>query len=394
MMKEMGMTIEEMLIDYYKIFDGHGDIRGYFAPGRVNLIGEHIDYNGGHVFPCAITAGNYIIARKRNDDKLRFYSANFSKFGIINSSLQDLVFHKDAYWTNYLKGVMWAFGQKGFPISDGFDIYVYGNIPGSGLSSSAALEVATGCMLADFFNIPLSMTDIALLGQLAENKFNNMNCGIMDQYASANGKKGQAMYLNTSNLECEYIPLNLHGCKIVVTNSNKPHSLTSSHYNDRRQECEEALKDLQKEVNIQALCQLSPEDFEKYKHLIRRYECLLRATHAIFEEARTKEAVNALKRDDLKAFGKLLNESGDSLRYQYDATCFEIDTLVDEARQQKGVYGSRETGGGWGGNIISIVENDYIDDFIENVGANYYKKVGLKADFVILEPSDGGRRLF
>ncbi len=388
------MTIEELTQLFKELYGPEGDIRGYFAPGRVNLIGEHIDYNGGHVFPCAITAGNTIIARQREDRKLCFYSTNFQRYGITQSSLDDLVFHKKHDWTNYPRGVMWAFGKRGFKIEKGYDILVHGNIPGSGLSSSAALEVVTGLMLKDTCGVEVSNTDIALIGQYAENNFNGMNCGIMDQYACANGKAGYALYLNTGTLECRYIPLTLKGCKIIVANSNKPHSLSSSHYNDRRRECEEALADLQKELDIKALCELTPVQFETYRHLIKSPVAQLRAEHAIYEEDRTRRAIAALENNDIETFGKLINESGDSLRYQYDATCFEIDVLVDEARNQKGVYGSRETGGGWGGNTVSIVKDEYIDEFIAKVGAEYKNQTKLTATFSVLEPSDGVRRLF
>lgn len=388
------MTLEELKQMFAETYGYGGDIRAFFAPGRVNLIGEHIDYNGGHVFPCAITTGTTLIARQREDRRLRLLSANFKRFGVIESSLDDLVFRKKHDWTNYPRGVFWAFAKKGLKIEKGYDILVYGNISGSGLSSSASLEVVTGYMIKDTCGFDISNTDIALIGQYAENNFNGMNCGIMDQYACANGKHGQALYLNTGTLECRYVPLALNGCKIIVANSNKPHSLSSSHYNDRRRECEEALADLQQELDIKALCELTPVMFETYKNLIKSPFAQLRAEHAVYEEDRTKRAVAALENNDLEFFGKLINESGDSLRYQFDATCFEIDVLVEEARNQKGVYGSRETGGGWGGNTVSIVKDEYIDAFIANVGREYQRQTKLKATFSVLEPGDGVRRLF
>ncbi len=388
------MTIVEMTKLFAQIFSDEGDIRCYFAPGRVNLIGEHIDYNGGHVFPCALTVGNYALVRKRKDRKLRFYSHNYRKGGIMESSLDDLVFHHKDGWINYPKGVIWAFEQRGMKLDCGLDVFVWGNIPGSGLSSSAAMEVVIGTALKDLFSFDVSSQDVAVIGQYSENKFNNMNCGIMDQFASAMGKKDQAIFLNCADLSFRYVPLKLTNCKIVVTNSNKPHSLTSSHYNDRRKECETALKDLQKVVSIQNLCDLTPNQFETYKDAIQDKTCMLRAKHAVYEEQRTKDAIVALEKYDIERFGQLLNESGDSLRYDYDATCFEIDTLVDAARMQKGVYGSRETGGGWGGNTISLVQNEFVDSFKENVGHIYQKQTNLRADFAILEVGDGGRRLF
>ena len=388
------MTYEELKAGFVKVYGDGGDIRGYFAPGRVNLIGEHIDYNGGHVFPCALNTGNYAIVRQREDRKLRFFSANYPRLGILESSLDDLV-KKENSWTNYPKGVLWAFGKfKGMHVRKGFDIYIYGNIPGSGLSSSAAMEVVIGTMVKDYEGFDVTPIDIALLGQKCENDFIGMNCGIMDQFASAMGKKDHAIFLDCATLNYQYVPLVLKGCKIVVSNSNKPHSLVSSHYNDRRKECETALADLQKVVDIKALCDLTPEQFEEHKDAIKDPICRQRAKHAVYEEYRTKAAVEALKADDLVTFGRLINESGDSLRYDYDATCFEIDTLVEEARKQEGVFGSRETGGGWGGNTVSIVRDDCIDAFRANVAKSYKAKTGLDCSIYELEVGEGGRRIF
>ena len=388
------MTPVNLKASFERIFSNGGDIRGYFAPGRVNLIGEHIDYNGGHVFPCALTVGNYVVARKRVDRKVRFYSENYKRGGIIERSLDDMTYDKDKVWTNYPFGVMWAFAKRGMVMDTGLDVYVYGNIPGSGLSSSAAMEVSIGVMLKDMFGFDVSMTEIALIGQYSENNFNGCNCGIMDQFASAMGKKDEAIFLDCATLSYDYVPLVLEGCKIIVTNSNKPHSLVSSHYNERRAECERAVEELSSKVNIEHLCELNPEQFETYKGLITDEDRRKRAKHAVYEEQRTKDAIVALKNNDLVTFGRLLNESGDSLRYDYDATCFEIDVLVDAARAQKGVYGSRETGGGWGGNTVSIVKDEYVDDSKCNVGRIYKQKTALNASFAILEVGDGGRRLF
>lgn len=387
------MNKEELLSGFVKAFGGGGDIRGYFAPGRVNLIGEHIDYNGGHVFPCALNTGNTAVVRQRDDRKLRFFSANYPRLGILEASLDDLVKRNES-WTNYVKGVIWVLEKRGMHVTKGFDIYIYGNIPGSGLSSSAAMEVVVGTMLKDYYGFDLTPVDIACIGQEAENAFIGMNCGIMDQFASAMGKRGQAIFLDTATLEYQYVPLRLEGCKIVVTNSNKPHSLVSSHYNERRQECEKALSDLQKALPVSALCQLTPEQFEANKSLIADPLCRMRAKHAVYEEDRTNKAVKALMANDLVTFGRLLNESGDSLRYDYDATCPEIDALVEEARKQEGVYGSRETGGGWGGNTVSIVREDCVEAFRRNVTEAYRERTGLRCSVYELEVGDGGRRIF
>lgn len=393
-MEDRGMTDGQMRAKFIKLYGDGGDIRAYFAPGRVNLIGEHIDYNGGHVFPCALTVGTYCYARRREDKTIRFFSQNFSKGGVFTSSVENLTYKKEDRWTNYPKGVFWAIQERGYEIPCGFDIFVYGNIPGSGLSSSASMEVVIGTMLNDMLNLGLSMQDIAVIGQYSENKFNSMNCGIMDQFASAMGSKDKAIFLDCHTLAYEYIPIELKGCKIIVTNSNKPHSLVSSHYNERRESCEKALEEMKAyRADLQNLCQLSIEEFEANKDLIRDDFRRKNAKHAVYEEQRTKDAIVALKNADLVNFGRLLNESGDSLRYDYDATCFEIDVLVDGAREQEGVYGSRETGGGWGGNIISIVKDENIDAFIENLGKIYKEKTGLTADFYVLEIGDGGRRI-
>ena len=387
------MNKEELLSGFAKAFGGGGEIRGYFAPGRVNLIGEHIDYNGGHVFPCALNTGNTAVVRQRDDRKLRFFSANYPRLGVLEASLDDLVKRSES-WTNYVKGVIWGLEKRGMSVTKGFDLYIYGNIPGSGLSSSAAMEVVVGTMLKDYYGFDLTPVDIACIGQEAENGFIGMNCGIMDQFASAMGKKGQAIFLDTATLEYQYVPLRLEGCKIVVTNSNKPHSLVSSHYNERRQECEKALSDLQKALPVSALCQLTPEQFEANKSLIADPLCRMRAKHAVYEEDRTKKAVKALMANDLVTFGRLLNESGDSLRYDYDATCPEIDALVEEARKQEGVYGSRETGGGWGGNTVSCVREGWVEAFRRNVTEADRERTGLRCSVYELEVGDGGRRIF
>lgn len=389
------MTINEKLLEGFKeVYGNEGEIRGYMAPGRVNLIGEHIDYNGGHVFPCALTVGNYAIVRRRDDDKIRFYSANYKKGGIYNTSLDDLIYSQKAFWTNYPKGVMWTFEKYGYKITHGFDIYIWGNIPGSGLSSSAAMEVVMAVMLKDYFSFDVDGIKIAQMTQYSENNFNKMNCGIMDQFASSMGKKDMAIYLDCATLKYDYVPLVLKGYKIIVINSNKPHSLAASHYNDRRKECENALKCLKKVAKIDNLCQLTPEQFAFYQSSITDPIARSRAYFAVNEENRTRLAVKALKENDIETFGSLISESGDGLRFDYDATCKEIDILVDSAKKQKGCVGSRETGGGWGGNTVSIVKEEYVDEFVNNVKEEYKAKTGLEAGIHELEVGDGGRRLF
>ena len=381
---------EEVLQKFQELFGGEGDIRTYFAPGRVNLIGEHTDYNGGHVFPCALTMGTYAAARKRDDRVLRFYSMNFPEEGVIESSLDDLVCRPEAGWTNYPKGVFWAFGEKGYTVPSGMDIAIYGDIPnGSGLSSSASLEVLIGVMLRDMFGFEVSQIEIALIGQFSENNFNGMNCGIMDQFASAMGKKDCAIFLNTADLSYEYASVKLENAKIVITNSNVKHSLVGSEYNVRRSQCESALKQLQKAVDIQTLGDLDIEQFEAHKSAIADPVEQKRAKHAVYENQRTLEAVKALKENDIAAFGKLMNESHVSLRDDYEVSCPEMDILAEEAWKLPGVLGSRMTGGGFGGCTVSIVENDAVDGFMEKVGAAYEKRTGIKPAFYVVDIGQG-----
>ena len=388
--------MKKKLFDMFaELFGDSEGARFYFSPGRVNLIGEHTDYNGGHVFPCALTLGTYGAARKREDNKIHFYSMNLDSFGVVEASLDDLTNKKEYNWANYPLGVVWAFKEKGHTITSGFDMVIWGNIPnGSGLSSSASLEVLTGVILTDLFEIKdLSMTDLALIGQYSENNFNGCNCGIMDQFAVAMGKKDHAIFLDTSDLSYEYAPCVLDGAKIVITNSKVKHSLVDSAYNDRRNECAAALKALQSELDIQALGDLTPEEFEAHKSLIKDEIQLQRAKHAVYENQRTIDAVTALKAGDFESFGKLMNQSHISLRDDYDVSCEEIDILVDLAWKIPGVLGSRITGGGFGGCTVSIVKNESIDTFIETIGKTYLEKVGHEAEFYTVDIGDGASRL-
>ena len=381
---------EKMLKKFPEIFGQGGEIRTFFAPGRVNLIGEHTDYNGGHVFPCALTIGTYAAVRKREDRQLRFYSLNFEKNGVYQSSLDDLKPKKEAGWTNYPKGVMWAFEERGFQIPCGMDFMLYGNIPnGSGLSSSASVEVVTGYILRELFGFDVSLTDLALIGQYSENHFNGVNCGIMDQFAIAMGKKDQAIFLDTSDLSYEYAPIHLRDAKIVISCSNKKRGLGDSKYNERRAECEEALQELQTVVPIQSLGQLTGEAFEQYKDAIKSEVRQRRARHAVYENQRTIQAVEALKADQLEEFGRLMNASHVSLRDDYEVTGIELDTLVEEAWKAEGVIGSRMTGAGFGGCTVSIVKNDRVDQFMEQVGKAYREKIGYSADFYAVEIGAG-----
>lgn len=382
---------EKLLEKFAEIFGDNEGAKTYFAPGRVNLIGEHTDYNGGHVFPCALTIGTYGIARKREDDKLRFYSMNFEDLGILESSIINLKPEKEADWTNYPKGVLWALGKKGYDIPKGMDLLLYGNIPnGSGLSSSASVEVLTGYIARDFYNLSqITKQDIALIGQYSENHFNGVNCGIMDQFAIAMGKKEHAIFLDTSDLSYQYAPVKLEHAKIMISCSNKKRGLGDSKYNERRSECEEALSDLQQIMKIKALGELTEEQFEANKDKIKREVCRRRAKHAVYENQRTLKAVAALAQNDITMFGQLMNASHISLRDDYEVTGIELDTLVEEAWKVDGVIGSRMTGAGFGGCTVSIVKEDAIDHFMEKVGTAYRNKIGYAADFYIVEIGDG-----
>ncbi len=387
--------MEKRLIEKFEeLFGKGGDIRAYFAPGRVNLIGEHTDYNGGHVFPCALTIGTYGIARKRTDNKLRFYSMNFEQLGVLESSIEGLKPEKEADWTNYPKGVIWAFQEKGMQPDSGFDLLLFGNIPnGSGLSSSASVEVLTGFILRDLFGFEVTNQDLALIGQYSENKFNGVNCGIMDQFAIAMGKAEHAIFLDTATLQFEYAPIRLKNAKIVISCSNKKRGLGDSKYNERRSECEKALAQLQEVIDINSLGDLTIEEFEEHQDAITDEVCRKRAKHAVYENQRTIQAVDALKQNDITKFGKLMNESHESLRDDYEVTGVELDTLVEEAWKVEGVIGSRMTGAGFGGCTVSIVEDDAVDNFIAKVGAAYEAKIGYAADFYVVEIGDGPVRL-
>lgn len=385
---------EKIRTKFEELFGNEGDIKEYFAPGRVNLIGEHTDYNGGHVFPCALTMGTYAVARKRNDNKIRLYSMNFENLGILESTIDDLKYNKSENWINYPKSMIWAMKEEGFNIDKGFDIVYLGTIPnGAGLSSSASIEVLTGFVLKDLFDLDVDMTKIALLGQKAENKYIGVNCGIMDQFIIANGKKDCAIFLDTANLEYEYAPVKLENAKIVIMNTNKKRGLGDSKYNERRAECEEALRELQQKLNIKSLGELTEEEFEENKDLIKSETRQKRAKHAVYENQRTIKAVKALKENKIDLFGELMIASHNSLRDDYEVTGKELDTLVEESLKQDGVIGARMTGAGFGGCAVSIVKSDKVYDFIKNVGKGYKDKIGYEADFYAVEIGDGPRKI-
>ena len=386
--------IEKVLETFKEKFGDEGDIRCYFAPGRVNLIGEHTDYNGGHVFPCALSVGNYGVARKRDDRILRWFNMTYPDDGIQEKSLDDLGPNDNGLWYDYQQGVIWGMQKAGIDIPYGYDMVMFADLPaGSGLSASASIEELAAVIVKDLFRPELSMVDLARFGQVSENEYNGCNSGIMDQFASAMGKKDHAIFLDTATLEYEYVPLNLANEKIVITNSKVKHKLANGSYNVRRQESEDALEDLKKVVDIKTLGDLDEEGFEKYKGAIRDEVRTRRAKHAVYENQRTIKAVAALQRGDLEAFGHLMNEAHISMRDDYEASCEEVDILAEEAWKLPGVIGSRITGGGFGGGTVSIVKNDYVDNFTRALRDVYKERTGLEAEFYIVDAGDGARRL-
>ena len=366
----------------------------FFAPGRVNLIGEHTDYNGGNVFPCAIDKGTYGLVKKRNDRKFRMYSENFADLGVMEFTLDELTNDKKHDWANYPKGVIKMFLEAGQKIDSGFDILFSGNIPnGAGLSSSASIEMLTAIVLKDLFHLSIDSVEMAQLGKKTENLFIGVNSGIMDQFAVAMGKKDHAILLDCNTLKYAYVPVILKDEVIVIANTNKRRGLADSKYNERRAECDEALAELQTKLPIKALGELSIEQFEANKDLIKSPVRQKRAKHAVYENQRTLKAQKELSAGNLAEFGKLMNQSHISLRDDYEVTGVELDTLAALAWEQPGVVGSRMTGAGFGGCTVSIVKKDKVDDFIKNVGEAYKNKIGYAADFYIASVSDGAKKL-
>ncbi|MBN8235080.1 galactokinase [Halobacillus kuroshimensis] len=385
--------MKQMIEAFYEQFGSGGDIQSFFAPGRVNLIGEHTDYNGGHVFPCALSVGTYAAARKRSDAKLRLYSMNFPELGMIEADLNELVYEQEQEWANYPKGVAAKIREAGYPLSEGADIVYYGNIPnGAGLSSSASIELVTGVVLDAFAGLDIDRVELVKLAQAAENEFVGVNCGIMDQFAIGKGEKDHALLLNCQTLEYQKTPIHLEDETLVIANTNKRRGLADSKYNERRRECGEALEQLKTELEAGFLGDISVEDFEAYKHVIDDPVTRKRAKHVIYENARTIEAVQKLNAGDISGLGRLMNESHRSLRDDYEVTGHELDALV-EAAWEEGAVGSRMTGAGFGGCTISIVPKADIETFKENVGKQYYKQTGLEADFYVVEIGDGAKRL-
>ena len=379
---------------FQELFGDSENVRFFFAPGRVNLIGEHTDYNGGHVFPCALSMGTYACVKKRQDGNFRFYSLNVESAGVITADEYSFNPLEDKQWASYLKGVIWAFRKRGYSFPEGLDLVLYGNIPnGSGLSSSASLEVLMGSILKEMYGLKLSLPEIALIGQYSENNYNGMNCGIMDQFASAMGKKDHAIFLDTATLEFSYAPLVLTDYALIITNTNKKHKLIGSAYNDRRRESEEALEILQKYAEIKTLGDLSDEEFFRLEEKLEDPIIRKRAKHAVLENNRTIAAKKALEDGDYHEFGRLMNLSHVSLRDDYEVSCEESDLLCETAWTLPYVLGSRMTGGGFGGCTVSLVKREKMKDFEEELQKVYEPKIGYPCSFYEAEIADGPREL-
>ena len=387
------ISAEQVRADFAKVFGVEAD-HTFFSPGRINLIGEHTDYNGGHVFPAAISLGTYGAARKRDDQLLRFFSGNFEEKGIIEVPLENLHFEPEHNWTNYPKGVLHFLQEAGHTIDRGMDVYVYGNIPnGSGLSSSASLELLTGVIAEKLFDLNLERLDLVKIGKLTENEFIGVNSGIMDQFAIGMGADQRAIYLDTNTLEYDLVPLDLKDNVVVIMNTNKRRELADSKYNERRAECEKAVEELNRKLSIFTLGELDEWSFDEYSYLIEDENRLKRARHAVLENQRTLQARAALQAGDLEKFGRLMNASHVSLEHDYEVTGLELDTLVHTAWEQEGVLGARMTGAGFGGCAIALVRKDAVDTFKENVGSKYQEVVGYAPSFYIAEVAGGSRVL-
>ena len=375
------MNINELKQRFTEIY-GEGQVRLFHSPGRVNLIGEHIDYNGGYVFPCALEFGTYGLVRERKDNKVNFASTNFELS--VSMDVDNIVYKEEDDWANYPKGVIKVMQDRGFNIG-GMDILISGNIPnGAGLSSSASLEVLTAVIIDTLFNGGAAdRIELVKISQKAENSFVGVNCGIMDQFAVGMGRKNEAILLDCGSLKYSYAKVELDDNTLVIMNTNKRRALNESKYNERRAECEEALEILRKEKPISALCDLSAVEFDKLESLIKKDNVRARAKHAVYENERTKKAYDCLNAGQLKEFGQLLVESHNSLRDLYQVTGKELDTIVEESLKASGCIGARMTGAGFGGCAIAIVKKDEVNNFMNTVKKNYTELIGYEPSFYL-----------
>lgn len=386
------MTIEQLKSAYEAAYQKPAtDI--FFSPGRVNLIGEHTDYNGGFVFPCALSFGTYLLLATNTEKKINFRSLNVE--AVYSLELTQLTSPlPNKAWANYPLGVLAQFIKRGVAIEQGYDILFWGNVPaGAGLSSSAAMEVVTAFAFNELLGTGYDRTELAKIGQKAEHEFAGVMCGIMDQFASAQGKQDHAIYLNCDTLAFDLVPVKLEGIKVVVSNTHSPHHLDSGAYNDRVRQCQLAVQQISAVRPIKNLAELSQADFEQVEHAITDEVAHRRARHVVGEVQRTKDAVEALQQGNIELFGKLMTQSHISLRDDYAVTGLQLDSLAEAAWKVEGVLGSRMTGGGFGGCTVSLVRDEAIPTFIEQVGAEYTEKTGLKADFYIAEIGDGAHRV-
>lgn len=386
------MDIKKLNEIFTKIYGEYSEAT-LFAPGRINLIGEHIDYNGGFVFPCALDFGTYALVKVRNDEKINFASTNFDLK--VTSDLNNLKYTAEDDWANYPKGVIKIMLDKGY-VAHGMDILISGNIPNAaGLSSSASLEVLTGVIINNLFNNDgIDMLDIVKMSQKAENDFVGVNCGIMDQFAIGMGRKAKAMLLNCETLEYDYADVNLLDYEIVIMNTNKRRLLKESKYNERRAECEKALEVIRTVKDVKNICELKPEEFDKLENLFTDEKIKNRAKHSVYENARVISAFNCLNSGQLIEFGRLLIESHHSLKNLYEVTGKELDAIVEEALLTDGCIGARMTGAGFGGCAIAVVKKDKIDSFTNRVKENYTKRIGYEPTFYSSGIGEGAHRLY
>ncbi|MBP2115390.1 galactokinase [Paenibacillus silagei] len=388
------MSIQELNSTFIKKYGESGEAaRVFYAPGRVNLIGEHLDYNGGYVFPAALDFGTTLIVRPRTDGKVQFASTNFPYEASIDFS--DIGAAKTGEWVDYPVGVMVELAKKGHPVSGGYDLLFHGEIPnGSGLSSSASIEVVTGFAFLTLLGGDTDTVEIALLSQRAENQYVGVNSGIMDQFAVANGKRDQAILLMCDTLEYSLVPFVTGSYKLVIGNTNKKRGLVDSKYNERRSQCEEALAILKQEIpSLSYLAEVKPEQFELLQDRIADETVRRRARHVVEENQRVLDSVDVLKNNDLKQFGLYMNDSHVSLRDLYEVSCEELDVMVEEAQRIPGTLGSRMTGAGFGGCTVSLVHEDDVQRFITEVGEAYKNRTGLTGEFYVCGIGNGVEEL-
>ena len=383
------MNINDLKEKFESVFKEKPD-RVFFSPGRVNLIGEHIDYNGGHVFPCAISLGTYGLVSMRTDDQVACYSLNFEADGVRTFSTKAIHYQADQTWLNYISGTVHLMQEQAGRAVRGFNLLIQGDIPnGAGLSSSASLELLVAYIANQTSQLGLSRLDLVKVGQAVENQFIGVNTGIMDQFAVAMGQENEALFLDVNTLEFDRVPADFGEYALLIMNTNKRRELADSKYNQRRAECEEALARLQKTLDIKHLGDLDVETFEANRHLIADPILEARAKHAVYENQRTLQARAALMDHDIEQFASLLNQSHQSLKEDYQVTGIELDTLVQAAWDHAAVLGARMTGAGMGGCAIALVQKEYLDQVQTEIAQAYQQKIGYAPSFYLAEVGSG-----